>query len=69
MGVVLCLELKAFVKVCSPHQMKRGKLQYENVPSNKQSPIVRCFELKNISLKELLIKEPIYPILFDPEDS
>ena len=57
-NAVLCNELKSFVCVWSNCVVKRGKIHYPDVPTNKQMLILKCIELKNELVCTRLIREP-----------
>ena len=46
-SAVLCSELKLFVRVRSNCNVKRGKIQYPDIPNTKQSLLLKCLELKD----------------------
>ena len=56
-------ELKAFIKVRSKKSIKRRKIAYSNIPSNKDALITKCVQLKMVACSDSIISRPVYPQL------
>ena len=62
-------ELGAFVRVCSLHLVRRGKVCYLNVPGTKSKLVGCCNELKDASYSERLYPDcPIVSQLLESND-
>ena len=62
-------ELRAFVRVRSKRSIRRGKVNFADVPSKKQLLIQKCVSIKNKGYTNRLESiAPVRPVLLEPEN-
>ena len=54
-------KLKAFIKVRSERSLKRGKISFRSLPTNKDLLIKKCIEVKDLNRTARLCSMPVYP--------